>query len=323
VSADLETIYRRTLRWYPKKWRAANEDAVVGTLLDLADEESRSVPAKGELVNLRVQAISTRVAGLARPVPLAVRTRATVVAIGLGTAISGAGLLFSGLQYSVKGDGLVEYFSFTALMANLGGSLAIYTAWLVVFVASILGLRRISTGLLAATILISLVLPLGEYAHGLDYHPGALTLGFLDMLAVIALLGSPALPRRFRLAVVLSTLGAGLALAAAFEGTKFGYWGYGALGVDYFWAPFATWLIWLGIPLGIVAALVLWRVRRSPWASAIMLMVLPIVPLALMAFVVRNVLYTGLGDAATAAVFVASIFGILRLFGLRIKITRV
>lgn len=40
----LEIRYRQALRWYPRSWRAANADAVVGVLLDVADAEGRAAP---------------------------------------------------------------------------------------------------------------------------------------------------------------------------------------------------------------------------------------------------------------------------------------
>ena len=44
-ATDLETSYRRMLRWYPRQWRSRNEDAVTGVLLDQAEHEARTAPS--------------------------------------------------------------------------------------------------------------------------------------------------------------------------------------------------------------------------------------------------------------------------------------
>ncbi|HEX4444426.1 MAG TPA: hypothetical protein VHZ81_12690 [Galbitalea sp.] len=46
--AKLVAEYRRLIRWYPKRWRAANGDALLGALLDHAEDEGRLSPSTAE-----------------------------------------------------------------------------------------------------------------------------------------------------------------------------------------------------------------------------------------------------------------------------------
>lgn len=41
LESPLSAEYRRLMRWYPKRWRVANEEAMLGALLDQADGERR------------------------------------------------------------------------------------------------------------------------------------------------------------------------------------------------------------------------------------------------------------------------------------------
>jgi hypothetical protein len=47
-STALGEEYRRLLRWYPRRWRLDNEDAMLGTLLDNAEHEGRTHPTSDE-----------------------------------------------------------------------------------------------------------------------------------------------------------------------------------------------------------------------------------------------------------------------------------
>ena len=64
VDVDLERLeksYRRVLRWYPGRWRRENEDAIVGTLLDVAQEERRDRPRRAEMIDLAAHGIGARI----------------------------------------------------------------------------------------------------------------------------------------------------------------------------------------------------------------------------------------------------------------------
>ena len=46
--APLSAEYRRLMRWYPRHWRLANEEAMLGALLDQAESEGRQEPTAAE-----------------------------------------------------------------------------------------------------------------------------------------------------------------------------------------------------------------------------------------------------------------------------------
>jgi hypothetical protein len=60
VTADLEALYRRSVRWYAPSWRATHQDALIGTLLDIAEAEGRATPTRAEQWNLAVNGLNTR-----------------------------------------------------------------------------------------------------------------------------------------------------------------------------------------------------------------------------------------------------------------------
>ena len=69
-ATDLETSYRRMLRWYPRQWRSRNEDAVTGVLLDQAEHEARTAPSTGERLSLIAGGLHERFLRAERPSPL-------------------------------------------------------------------------------------------------------------------------------------------------------------------------------------------------------------------------------------------------------------
>ncbi len=46
--SPLSAEYRRLMRWYPRQWRVANEEAMLGALLDQAESEGRREPTAAE-----------------------------------------------------------------------------------------------------------------------------------------------------------------------------------------------------------------------------------------------------------------------------------
>jgi hypothetical protein len=74
--SNIEDEYRRVLRWYPKAWRDANEDVVVGTFLETARDHGLSHPTGEErrsimLAGLRQRAIGTGERSLVATIALA------------------------------------------------------------------------------------------------------------------------------------------------------------------------------------------------------------------------------------------------------------
>jgi hypothetical protein len=319
--SDLENRYRRALRWYPKEWRVRNEDAVLGTLLDLADDELRTEPSRGELANLRNSGLSTRLGFVGRRVPKAVREHAAILTFGLGTAISAAGILFGGWTWDYADGSYHQVWSAFALLHNLGSGQAIYVIWVAGLVTALFRLRRTTTVLLLTSIPVSFVWPLLAVSLSNYGHPDHTTLGFLDLLAAVSVTGSVATQTRGRRRLAMSIGVFAALLALAFWARQYGYWGYGANAIDYFWAPLAVWLVLLGIPLALVIAAVFWRAGRQALGGGILLAAVPLLPLGLFAFSRSDVPATA-GTIFVVMVGAALLVGILRVFGLRIRITR-
>lgn len=76
--SGLERRYRVAMRWYPASWRRAHADALLGTLLDRADNEGRTQPTAAELHNLALVGLCKRVA---MTLPWVLLVTATAVAI--------------------------------------------------------------------------------------------------------------------------------------------------------------------------------------------------------------------------------------------------
>ena len=319
----LEQTYRATLRWYPKKWRKRNEDAVLGTLLDVADEDKRTTPAKGELADLRVNGFATRLGPFGR-IPAPVRDRAAIIALTLGTVISAAGLI---TEFTDKQHLLAEIaplattarpgFEFAGPFSNLG--FAFYLVWVLAFVAVLIGLRRVARILLLASIPLSfLTSKLSEYLH-FWLHPQAATIGWLDLLALIAVFGALR-AAGLRRTIILWTLGCAAAFTVIYELQITQHWGVFPR-ADWFAAGFATIMVSIGVLAAIVSGVILSR-RRSPWGPAVMLASIPTLPLIYL-YVVQNTTWLeSIGTVVGVLVLLAVIIALLRLFGLKIRITR-
>lgn len=97
MTSELERRYRDALRWYPRRWRDQHEEALLGILLDQADDEERGHLSAAERRNLARQGLARRVA----PVLLGALLVAGVLAVlQIGSMISfqenwDAQLLFS------------------------------------------------------------------------------------------------------------------------------------------------------------------------------------------------------------------------------------
>ena len=76
----LEGQYRRLLRWYPKQWRARNEAAVTGALLDEAEHEGRMRPSVDDTASLVLGGLRERFLRVGRP--------SLVSAVGLIAAVA-------------------------------------------------------------------------------------------------------------------------------------------------------------------------------------------------------------------------------------------
>lgn len=315
----LEKTYRRALRWYPMRWRSANEDAVLGTLLDRAEEQNRAAPARGELANLRASGLQTHFGRVGAAIPRDVRVRAAIIAIALGFTIATAGGIANSLMFRYLAS---EYPPFARASSGLGVSLSFYGLWFAAFVFQLVGLRRFAMGFIVTSLPFSIAIPIvNNYIH-IWASPGAVTMGFLDLLAIVYLCGVPKVNARTRATLAIVSAALVTSFLVIYWAKTVGYWGNGALGVDWYWGQFAVWLTFLGIPAAVVASIIMWRVRRTLWAPAILLAMAPVVPLALFEFGYATSWLDNSAAAVATLVIVAIAIGILRLFGLRLRLTR-
>lgn len=84
---NLEHRYRRLLRWYPRGWRAAKGELLLGTLMDAAEHEGRTSPRPGEAWTMRLTGLGER---------LDARAAIWFSALGMVAALAGMVLLFTG-----------------------------------------------------------------------------------------------------------------------------------------------------------------------------------------------------------------------------------
>lgn len=341
--SPLERRYRRALRWFPKGWQRANEDAVVGTLLDVAESDHRIVPARGEVANLRLNALVVRMRFLI--LSAAVRNRASAIAIGLGTAISVAAIVqsFAAQEaFSISGVGSHAWAGSPLAVAVV----AVYATWIAAFVASLVGLRRTGRALVLATIPLSVAARIVEdHAYQVVWASTTM-LVILGVLALIAGAGSPTVIRRGRLATAAVLLCSMVATASV------DLWHYGhpsaqgplvsleyllgggpgftlfdqdrlvLVDRDVLLRPFDSWFA-VAIPVVIIGAGILSRLRYRAWAAALLVVLIPMGATLVLAGPGAPDFRSTLFVVFAVVLAVAAILGLLRLFGMRIRITRV
>jgi hypothetical protein len=205
MSTILERQYRRTLRWYPSSWRSQHEDAVIGTLLDVAEGENRSRPRLGEQLNLAANGMLTRI-GLF--LPARVRDGVATVALATGTAFATVYFFFHDWAPWAAADRarLSSWNHDFGPFVNPG--VIVCALWALGFVLALSGRHRITRIVLGVAILVGLAMPfINQLPFAGWSGPSSTDLGFFDLLAALSLVGTPS--RRGRLVI-----GAGVALAA-------------------------------------------------------------------------------------------------------------
>ena len=85
MTGDLEARYRRLAAWYPRSWRAANEDVLIGTMLDIAEAEGRTEPSRADRWDLARAGAAARLDAL---VPARARDAIAASALGSGGAFA-------------------------------------------------------------------------------------------------------------------------------------------------------------------------------------------------------------------------------------------
>jgi hypothetical protein len=212
MSAPLEREYRRALRWYPRRWRASNEDVMLGTLLDVAQERGERTPTRSDLRSLRLHGLAARLGFVSRILTPAIRDRVSAIALGTGVALSAWAIVFS-LVNARSVDNFTNRFGRGA-STTFGpfASLAIilYALWVLAFIAALIGRPRLMRVLLSATLPTAMVARVLSEQLGMNLFPSTTTVLMLEFFALLALLGTARPTARWRLWV-----GAGAAAAIA------------------------------------------------------------------------------------------------------------
>lgn len=316
--SDLDTRYRRTLRWYPRKWRMTNEDAVVGTLLDMADDDHRSRPARGELAGLRASALVLRLGPLGR-IPSSARDRAAALAFGLGSGIAITALVAMAVQRATLAPFLLSLVPVVGPF--IGYSFMLYGVWILSFVAAVAGWKWAARLLAVAAILVAIVLRIT--VGGIAFSaPTTTTIVLLAALALLGFIGNPFRSPRGRVWIS----GSGLAWAA-FIGLTIWYQratqGGQAGRTDWFIGPLWQWLYWV-VPFALILAIVLMRVVHSGWGGAILIVLVPIIPFVVFGWSPRTDDVIDRGTLLAIAIgIICVVYFVPRLWRFRITITRV
>jgi hypothetical protein len=284
MSAPLENEYRKALRWYPNRWRTRNEDAVVGTLLDVAEDRGESSPSKDDLRNLRARGIQERLGWVGRALTASARDRLSLIALGTGLAISLWGLVFSTVDAAqLRGNLLPSWMGGDPLNLYAGTTFGpfasldciLFALWIAAFVTALIGLPRVTRVLLVATIPAAAAAGPVSGALGMPDHPSYSFLVLLCLFAILALLGTPESAARWRLSVGISGMVATLVLSAAVLRSHIGLFLYpgmnfhhGAIGTNF---PLVGWIC-VAAPALVILCIAL---ARWSWAAVIALSAVP------------------------------------------------
>lgn len=270
----LESRYRRALRWYPKTWRAANEDVVVSTLLDVAEAENRSAPTFRERLDLARNGVAAR---LGVYLPYWLRSGVASVALATGTAYAAIYFLFHTwapwTQAAGGPEALLAYFHpelrFFGPFVNPG--VVLCAIWALAFVLAVAGRTAWARAILVLSIAIAVAMPAVIASSGATMlGPTSTNLGFLAVLALLGLAGGPA--NRTRL--VSGTAGILLVLIGVYS--YHGAFGSAYLDDRFFWrfaANVPNLTVLITVALG--AAVVLAFARRGRAGAILAISTLP------------------------------------------------
>ena len=122
MNENLELSYRRLLSSYPRSWREANEDVVLGTLLDEAEAEGWSRPRLGQRFSLvshgMAERLGLKATGAIALVVLVISVVGTVLQVAMLEFPSTAGR--NGMYLCFGLSGWLAVVSLCGLLRNLG-----------------------------------------------------------------------------------------------------------------------------------------------------------------------------------------------------------
>lgn len=308
--SELERRYRHALRWYPTAWRSQNGDVAVGTLLDLAEKEGRTRPARAEIVSLAAHGFAERVRTLPLALSVDVRARVSTAALGTGAAAS----LTAVMQLESRSlPEALAGFDFARFGPFLSPAIIVYLAWLVAFLLALGGLPRAARWTAAATIPLALSARAFADAAGMDFRPTWTFFGLLICLAVLVLGGPPAPARRGAIWLLAWFVPTALAFSvpSLLHPTRFAF--QVPLWLE---SPALPWVPLIAVASAVVAAIV----RLDAWPAPILLVGLPFTAAA----VLNGRPSVEIATMAVAlAAAVLALWVLVRALGFRIRFERV
>lgn len=189
----LDSRYRMLMKMYPALWRTRNEDAVVGTLLDAAEAESRTRPSRGEIVDLAVHAAAAHVD---RVLPAGARDAVASVSLGAGIAYVLVYVFMHTWAPLARHTSDVAAAHPHLLGLNTGAVLLV--VWLGLVASTAAGARRTRAVCLVTALVVPSALSLVGMLEPVLRAPSTTHLVLVTLLAVSASLGAP----RRRVAVI-------------------------------------------------------------------------------------------------------------------------
>jgi hypothetical protein len=322
MSGGLEGAYRRAMRWYPRQWRAEHEEAMIGTLLDVANDQGQGALPFSERLNLISNGLGARF-GLYLPAGL--RSWIASFALGTGTAFA--------LVYFVAQDWMPWIPLKTHAVGPTFGPFAspavlVSLVWVVAFVAALARrtlVLRIALGLAAAGSAAAVAFGVSEPPF-LPSNPDRTTFVLLTGLALVALIGVPAGRRGLLASASLWSVGLVMTLVVAYRLDRTSLWGPG-------WYDWNDRLFWGGIAnfgfLGmavVLALLIAWGCALLRHDSAAIGIVISTVPWV--AVVIAEMIQTfdipGLGFTVNVAIVLVCLIAVIVVSrsGIRIRIYR-
>ncbi len=200
-----ERSFDRLLWAYPQDWRRRNGAAIVGTALDVAEQEGRNRPTLAEWLNLSANGMGTTMAGW---IPGSIRDAIAQGALGTGVAFALTFFWFHGWWPSSQAASLQQY-SFVGPFTNPG--VVICALWVLAVILSMTTRHAAARVSLALAIAIGLVLPIvNQWVPAWD-GPSSITLFAFNVLAALAMIGTP----RSRLNVAAAAIVTGIPLTIA------------------------------------------------------------------------------------------------------------
>lgn len=267
----LEQDYRRQLRWYPKPWRTAHGDALIGTLMDEADDTDRFTIQPGEWRTFAAAGLTAR---LDRIVLRRVRDATATVLLAAGAGISL--VAFVVVSWTPWGTGIADRPAAFGPFHDAGPVLA--GLWAGALLAALAGRWWIGRIALLVSVLVAVLMrPVETWlapSAFFSLDPGTLTLSALA--ALLAVMGTP----RARLPLIGAAAGwAALAGAAcSYQALAFANGGVGSPSGVLFTDPARTsWCI--ALAFGVAAIFALARF----WTPAFTLLLTLVPPTAALA----------------------------------------